>query len=872
MPRLKSECELIISEALKRKLTPQESEKIIPEIRAAMNYLDRQNPEGWAAASHMERVRQASALAAANLQEKARQRLRRAALQIEAVHRAIYGDYAAACKIAKGQKAVAIVLESAFKYVKGTRTYYASRVIDGMKAIGSTWFGLKEDKKTAELMVRALLGEKVDDANITAGAKIIRQTMDEMTDRANKLGADIGYLKNYLPQSHDRYRVIHAKEFIDGANIFTMKLKGLKSWSSASEDKAAWVNFIWDKLDRSRYTDPGTGDRLDDKAYTEMLGRIYDTISTNGNPGDEGSFIIPPKKGSKAASMGKHRGIFFKDADSYLAYENIFGRGNITQRIIGHINTLAKDIALLEKFGPNCDATVDTLIAVADGDKARAIHAENLKEEIANQWDYANMNGAAGVTTQEMWSVLSGRADMTPGGWRGTFASIMQGARNLQVAGKLGGAFLSSFSDLGTYFLQARINRVPMIEAAMNLTRAFGKESTEYASRIGILADEMSSGLAKWGDNNVGTGWTSAAANLTMKLSLLDGWTNGVRRAAALNMMAATAKLRQTAWDKLDGYDRRVLERSGITERIWRVWQAAEVENYRGSNLLTIDGLDRISDGQLAGLGVTRTELEGMKSAYLSFITDETHMASLDPDLATRAAASRGVAKGTVTGEFFRSFMLFKSFPIGMITRHFQRMGDLWSTGRRADAVAYAAALTTGTTLFGALSLQAANLVAGRDLQDPNDKRFWLNAWAKGGGWGVLGDLIYNGVSGENRFGSPTLLSFMLGPVFGTASDTYDYFASLAGSAAWDKDTKAAAKGLKVLRGNVPFLNVWWAKAALDHAIFNDLNEWASPGYLRRQRQRAMKSYGQGYWLSPNGLSMSRMPRVVTAPNAAPIF
>ena len=51
---------------------------------------------------------------------------------------------------------------------------------------------------------------------------------------------------------------------------------------------------------------------------------------------------------------------------------------------------------------------------------------------------------------RQMWNVLNGNSDIPAG--TGIVADFFQGARNLQVAGKLGGAFISSFSDIGTYF------------------------------------------------------------------------------------------------------------------------------------------------------------------------------------------------------------------------------------------------------------------------------------------------------------------------------------------------------------------------------------------------------------------------------------
>lgn len=46
----------------------------------------------------------------------------------------------------------------------------------------------------------------------------------------------------------------------------------------------------------------------------------------------------------------------------------------------------------------------------------------------------------------------------------------------------------------------------------------------------------------------------------------------------------------------------------------------------------------------------------------------------------------------------------------------------------------------------------------------------------------------------------------------------------------------------------IPGGNLWYAKAELDHMIFNQLQEYFSPGYLRKVEQRSKKQFNQTYW------------------------
>ena len=298
-----------------------------------------------------------------------------------------------------------------------------------------------------------------------------------------------------------------------------------------------------------------------------------------------------------------------------------------------------------------------------------------------------------------------------------------------------------------------------------------------------------------------------------------------------------------------------------MTER--EVFQLANLEEYKGvKTMITRQSIASITDKQLSAAGLTRRDALRAETRLIPHINSEAHYASLDPTLATRTAQSRGAQKGTGSGEFWCSFMLFKSFPFDMMTRHFRRIEMLGKNGYKAGAVVYGAAILTTTTMLGALSLAAADLLAGRDVKDMTDAKFWGNAVMKGGGLGVFGDMLYNGVFAESQYGSPNVLNF-LGPIVGTAFDTWDVAVGL-----YNEETSTEAKALRLVRGNMPFVNVWYVKTVLDHAVLNDLNEFLSPGYFKRQQDRARRTQGQGYWWNPREGLPRRAPRMANMPES----
>jgi len=60
---------------------------------------------------------------------------------------------------------------------------------------------------------------------------------------------------------------------------------------------------------------------------------------------------------------------------------------------------------------------------------------------------------------------------------------------------------------------------------------------------------------------------------------------------------------------------------------------------------------------------------------------------------------------------------------------------------------------------------------------------------------------------------------------------------------------------VKLEKGLSPGANLWYAKAALDHMIFNQMQEYVSSRYLRKVEQRSKKDFNQTYWWKPQNIT-----------------
>lgn len=806
---MRSECIQAVSQAVGRSISQAEAKGIEDRITQNMKSLARADPTAWRGLNPAERMSKAAEEAAQQVIADAAKKRQRVGLQIQAHDRTLSRYDSLVATGDKPFRAVGRILENVEAYTKGVTKEYFSNLLDTIEQIDSKWLGMLENKASVRLFVKEVMGEATGDAGASKAAKVWLDTIENMRQRFNRSGGDVGKLDyGYVPQLHDQVRILKA-------------------------GKESWMRDTLPLLDRKRYTN-ADGTLMDDAQVTELLSAAHETLSTNAlNKLEPGK---PMGTGSRANRGSDSRVIHFKDADSYLAYSDTYGKGGVLAAMQGHIGRLGKDIGLVESMGPNPETMFSVL------------------QDTAKKTGEADLIGPFLVTSSNMWDALSGKTGI-PANAR--LADIAQGIRNIQVFGKLQGALLSAVTDIPTYYIALNFNRLPMWGAASNLLKSFGKDSKEFANRAGLISESIVSDMNRWAEGNIGAGWTGKLANATMKASLLEAWTDATRRAFSLTMMGGLGKMSRTDWTKLHASDLRALDRHGITEQDFNVWKLAKPEDWNGSQMLTPESLRAIDSKTLEAAGLGVKEIDVATGKLLAYILDESEYASLSQDLQTRAAVQRGTRRGTIEGETLRSLMLFKGFPMAMISRHWGRMADTWASGEKASAIRYGAGLTTGLTIFGALAIQLKDMVNGKDPRDMTTLKFWGAALAQGGGAGIMGDILYTGLGGQSRAGAPNW-SNLVGPVFGAAADLANLTLGNIGEAAQGKDTHTGAELLRFTRGHLPFVNLWYAKTVIDRAALNDLQEYLSPGYNGRMRGLAKKDWRQEFF-SPPGSSFDDM-------------
>lgn len=840
-------------------LTKAQLDAIDARLRSTMRRLARTDP-AWQAKSPDQRIAEAGKAAVQDVDAEAQRKVDNAARQ--AVKTFATENRILAALQHAGSRAAALVHDiiETNHYVTGIKHEAMGRLMALLEAAKSGE-GATLGRRVAMFlfdaenpgMTRDLIREIFDGAsgvtkNPTAqkGARAWLDTIEGLRQRFNAAGGDVGKLDyGYLPQPHDSARV-RAAGTLEWAKQQTAagNLNAARKLPPAAWARQHWVDAILPQLDRSRYVDE-TGARLSDSDMRTMLGEVWETISSDGlNQSQPGQV---KGAGARANRGSDSRALHFNGADAYLDYMRDFGRGTAYDAMVGHIGGLAKDIGLVEKYGPNPNAQMRLQL-----DLAVRHDGVTKPDELARTF---------GIKPETYWRQLSGDI-ASPESAR--IAQVATDVRNVMTMGKLASAVLTSVTDLGTYMVTTGYNRLPYWQAIGNIGRvAKSADVRDFLTVHGIIAEQMAGDLNRWSNDNIRHTWSGRLANSTLKLSLLNLWTDSLRRAFSLTMMQGLARMAGKDWGALSEWDRALMERRGITPQDWQVIRQAQLTHFQGVDHLTPDAIRATG----------HADAPEVVAKVLGLIADESEFAVLNPDMAAKISGNWGLKRGSMPGELARSVMQFKSFPLAMISRHWRRMMDAPQVGdgsapALANRAMYGGAMMVSLASLGMIAMQAKQVTSGKDPIDmtgPHAAKAWAKAMAQGGAMSIAGDMVLNDPGNSGNDWIRSTMGTVAGPAISTATQAAAIPIETVWNRAKGKQTHAAAETIQLVRQNAPYVNLWYAKAAVDHAGMQALQENLSPGYLGRMQQQARKDWGQSYWWRPGQAAPDRAPNLGAA-------
>lgn len=731
--------------------------------------------------------------------------------RMDALEKTLVRDYSGKTNVASLEEKLA-----------GYKAYFSRQLSQTWDALGRDWFGFFQDKAKVTDLVRELRGEDTGNAVAKKGAKAFHSVAEEARRVFNENGGDIGRLDDWgMPQHHSQQKV-------------------------AAVDQKTWVDAIMPLLNRDKYVDD-LGQRWSDDTLRQFLNKAYDTISTDGHanvtPGEyKGS-------GARANRHAESRQIHFKDAESNIAYWEQFGEKTVFQVLNDHIETMARDIATVEHFGPNPDLTYRTL-------RDRALQIDVL----ANRKKKTSLEGRA-VKLDSLYDYATGKTKPTA---NATLSNTADALANLNVAGKLGGSMLASlFGDKPMMEAVAHLNNLPALQrwgTELALLNPANTADRRLLQQQGLMLDEVRSGMQRFYEGLGATGTTGKFANAVMRVTGMQA-INDIRKGAfGASLFSALGEQIKAGVEfaKLAETDMRVLKNYGITEDIWKTWQQAKLQDIGSGikNALTPDAISRIE-------GIDPAAKRAAIVKLLGIVNTESEFAIVTPGIKERAAFYGGIQRGTVPGEIWRSFLQFKSFPWAQFQRGMDAVANADGPVGKATMTAF---LLASTTLAGAMVLQTREMLAGKDPRDMIERdpaKFWGAAFLQGGAMGIYGDFLYS--ANHTRYGSG-VLEAMAGPTVGPLLEMGLTQPMNAIAARMEgRDTHLMAQTVQDAKGFLPGGNIWYAKAAMDHMVWQQVMESLSPGYLSSIRSRTAKEYGQDWWWRPGDMTPDRAPNLDAA-------
>jgi len=692
------------------------------------------------------------------------------------------------------------------------------KLYDVLATFRRNLIGQTRNKAQLKNMVREVFGEDTGDASAREMAQAWKEASDYLRKRFNAAGGQILSRLNWgMPQMHSVVRV-----------------------RSATFDQ--WREFILPRLDPEKMIDEQTGLRMSPERLEFALRDVYETIRTDGfnkmNPGATG------QGRSIATRRTDHRFLVFKDADSWLQYQQKFGNDNPFDTMFGHIKSMSKDIALMEILGPNPRATVNFLKQTAQ--KQAAIAGDEAMENAARK-------SAAKLDT--LYMAVTG-ANNSPIDSR--VMSTFAGLRQVLQSAQLGATAITAITDVNFQRMARGFVGLPQattITDYLKLLMPLGAEERgKTAIRLGLIAEgwsSLASAQMRYVGDISGPEVTRRIADFVMRASFLSPFTQAGRWAFGMEFLGTLADNTAKTFDELDTPLRTTLERYNIGSDKWDIMRSTELYDHEGATFLRAEDIEARTD-------IDPTLARDLATRMMEMIETETNFAVPSTSTRGRVALTGETRPGTISGELSRSFAMYKNFGVTLVNTHLMR--GVTQEGAKAKGK-YLADLIISTTVMGALAIQLKEITKGRDPRPMTDNAFWLAAFLQGGGIGIFGDFIS---SSENRFGGG-LAKTVAGPVVGFVDDVGKLTIGNLIQAAKGDDTNIARETIKFVSRYTPGSSLWYARLGLERMVTDQLLLYADPkarSNMRRLESRYRREYGQRYWWRPGKTEPSRAPDI----------
>jgi hypothetical protein len=718
------------------------------------------------------------------------------------------------------------------------------------------------------------------DADAMKVAEIFNAANERARLSMNDQGAWIGKLEGFITrQTHDAQKV---------AGGFFKEAAAKKAGTSVERRAfGKWRDTIRPLLDERTFD--GIDASIADDLNPDAKLRINDALSDPSDPVEQFLFDIwwnitqgkadvmrgaddmadfrPPA--SKARSVSRSRVLHFRDAESWTAYNDAFGSGSLFSSQMAGLSRAALNTAIMRRLGPAPEAMFQNKKAALLAE-ARAIGDSKAATKISEK--------KRDHEFEEITGSLSAPQNLR-------LAQVGRAIRIQQALAKLGGMALSSMSDTalasqtmkraGSTFLDG-------YRAAFGgILRLGPQEAKEAADLLDVASRAMAASIAgRFMATDGMNGIMGGLQRTFYKVNAFEFIQTGVREGVAQATSRMIAQQADRPYAALNAGFRETLERYGIDAAAWELGRSGHLNPHKaspgyqglrqradenmagdepGRRYWTFEALDGISDKDLlkwagdasGGADAARRARGDLKVKYQAMVQGILDDALTEPRARERVGLTAGQRPGTFWGETVRIITQFQSFNRAIIGRHLMPASRGYAGQGRVSLLAH---LIVATTLLGYLQIQAKQIAAGREPRGFTDEdgefqggKLFAASLLAGGGLGIYGDFLF----GEtNRQG----LGFTVGSLFGPTVSEVERFITIGGKAFSGDPDQTEDIPSDLVRGakaNIPFVNLFYTRAALDYAVWFQLQEATKPGSVEKYERRVEKEQNTRFFFSP---------------------
>lgn len=469
---MKDQCKTAVEGALGRKLSDKEAELLEQQFIKASRELPAEDIKAWKSMSDEERAEAIADRAIQNYTDQHIKEVTNLVNDLE-IRENLVKELTSHPKLnpleAMNRKLVMHTDQSGIQSVEHNIQAVEVRYMQGLAQVFSDTqktMGFLLDGDKVKSLVKEIFGKPSGDAEIAKLAKSVTDTLESLRVHYNRYGGDIKKLANYgLPQSHSHYKVI-------------------------SKGQDEWVKYVLPMTDRSKYRHEN-GSLMSETEVADVLRAVYNTIASEGhNKASVQAHLVQSETdlpvGFNMQNLHQyHRSVHFKDADSWLKYQEELGEVNFHDLLSNHIRRMSTEIGLMQTFGSNPEKMVkqlghELLNKAMQDPKFYDKHRKLQKQAALINRHYDELAGQALPIDSNLAQV----------------GGIL---RSWTVSTKMGSAFITAFSDQATMKLASEMNGMAYSGVFGKHIQQFkNKEDRDFAISIGLGVREMTSALVRF--------------------------------------------------------------------------------------------------------------------------------------------------------------------------------------------------------------------------------------------------------------------------------------------------------------------------------------------------------------------------------------